>query len=160
MRRFAMAAMTVALALVPAGVASAQGPYRERPTERGRYDRDTDRYDEGFYDRGGRRIHRENRLRWEPIVEQSSATSQRQFINVLGRGGAYRRLLVEGVRGAPVIERIAVEFTDRQTQVWDVNRRLTRGSDYEIRLGGPKRIHRIIVYTNPQFRGSYSIYGA
>jgi hypothetical protein len=93
-------------------------------------------------------------------VEQSSATSQRQFINVLGRGGAYRRLLVEGVRGAPVIERIAVEFTDRQTQVWDVNRRLTRGADHEIRLGGPKRIHRIIVYTSPQFRGSYSIYGA
>jgi hypothetical protein len=64
------------------------------------------------------------------------------------------------VRGAPVIERVAVEFENRQTQVWDVNRRLRRGADEMIDLGGPKRIHRIVVYTNPQYRGSYSIYGA
>ena len=53
-----------------------------------------------------------------------------------------------------------VEFEDRQTQVWDVNRRLPRGADEVIELGGKKRIHRIVVYTNPSNRGAYSIYGA
>ena len=100
------------------------------------------------------------RRSWAPIVQRNSATSERQFINVLGRGGHYRRLLVESVRGAPVIERVAVEFEDRQTQVWDVKRRLPRGADQVIDLGGPKRIHRIVVYTDPAYRGQYSIYGA
>lgn len=157
-------AMLVALALAPAWVASADPPYRGgSPSER-EYPRDReygrDRYDEGHYERGGRRIDDRGRRRWAPIVERNSATSERQFINVLGRGGRYRRLLIEGVRGAPVIERVAVEFEDRQTQVWNVARRLPRGADQVIHLGGAKRIHRIVVYTDPMYRGQYSIYGA
>ncbi|HWO27057.1 MAG TPA: hypothetical protein VNO30_50350 [Kofleriaceae bacterium] len=162
-------AMLVALALAPASVASADPPYRggrDSPSDR-EHARDRepggyryDRYDEGYYERGGRRVDAQDRRRWAPIVERSSATSARQFINVLGRGGRYRRLLVEGVRGAPVIERVAVEFEDRQTQVWDVGRRLPRGADHVIQLGGAKRIHRIVVYTDPAHRGQYSIYGA
>lgn len=164
MRRLVMLA---ALALVPASVASADPPYRgDHPSER-EHQRDREyrgyngghRYDEGHYDRRGRRGDR-GRRQWAPIVQQNSATSERQFINVLGRGGHYRRLLVEGVRGAPVIERVAVEFEDRQTQVWDVKRRLPRGADQVIHLGGAKRIHRIVVYTDPSYRGQYSIYGA
>lgn len=168
MRRLILLA---ALATLPASVASAQPPpyrepYREpyRAPDRGPYcECDCSRYsyNEGYYDREGRRTRRvEGRRRWTPIAEQTSATSERQFHNVLGRGGSYRRLLVESVRGAPVIERVAVEFTDRQTQVWDLNRRLPRGADEVINLGGPKRIHRIIVYTNPSYGGTYSIYGA
>lgn len=165
MRRLVMLA---ALALLPASVASADPPYRgdargdshrDREYQRDREYNGGHRYDEGHYDRRGRRADA-GRRRWAPIVQQNSATSERQFINVLGRGGHYKRLLVEGVRGAPVIERVAVEFEDRQTQVWDVKRRLPRGADQVINLGGAKRIHRIVVYTDPSYRGQYSIYGA
>jgi hypothetical protein len=149
--------------MAPAWVASADPPDRERYTDRERNPdgyRDGYRYDEGHYDRAGRVRDRDSRRRWAPIVEQNSATNGRQFINVAGHGGRFHRLLVEGVRGAPVIHRVAVEFEDRQTQVWDVHRRLPRGADQVIDLGGGKRIHRIIVYTEPSHRGSYSIYGA
>lgn len=148
--------------LIPVSVASAEP---NRPVRHERY-ADGHSYNEGYYDRGGKRVDRDRgrekdrgRGRWAPIAQQYSATSERQFINVLGKGGRFNRLLVEGVRGAPVIEKVAVEFEDRQTQVWDVNRRLPRGADEMIDLGGHRRIHRIVVYTNPQYRGAYSIYG-
>jgi hypothetical protein len=151
------------LALAPASSASADPPYKGRYHGERTYRsyQDGYRYDEGFYNRDGRRIdQRGARGRWAPIIQQNAATNERQFINVLGRGGRFNRLLVESVRGAPVIQRIAVEFEDRQTQVWEVNRRLPRGADEVIVLGGNKRIHRIVVYTNPSNRGAYSIYGA
>ena len=155
--------LLTALALAPASTASADGPYRDRHHGERTYRdyQDGARYDDGYYNRDGRRIDRSSeRGRWAPIVQQNAATNERQFINVLGRGGRFNRLLVESVRGAPVIQRIAVEFEDRQTQVWDVNRRLPRGADEVIELGGNKRIHRIVVYTSPTHRGAYSIYGA
>lgn len=155
--------LLAALTLAPISTASADGPYRDRYHGERSYRsyQDGYRYDEGYYNRDGRRIDRGGaRGRWSPIIQQNAATNERQFINVLERGGRYNRLLVEGVRGAPVIERVAVEFEDRQTQVWDVNRRLPRGADEVIELGGQKRIHRIVVYTNPTYRGAYSIYGA
>jgi hypothetical protein len=155
MRRLALLA---ALALAPTRAASADPPDRDRGRGDERY-RDADSYSDGFYERGGRRLDRDRR-QWTPIAEQYSATSERQFINVGERSGSFRRLLVEGVRGAPVIEKIAVEYEDHQTQVWDLKRRLPRGADQVISLGGSKRIHRIVVYTNPSHRGAYSIYGA
>jgi hypothetical protein len=158
--------LLTALALAPASVASAdhrsdRDRYGDREHGGHRDYRDGDRYDDGYFDRDGRRIDRRgDRDRWAPIVQQNSATTERQFINVLERGGHFTRLLVESVRGAPVIQRVAVEFEDRQTQVWDLNRRLPRGADEVIDLGGHRRIHRIVVYTNPSYRGAYSIYGA
>jgi hypothetical protein len=157
--------MLLLLTLAPVSVASAEPVRPDRGPdhvyERDRYD---GRHDRGRYERHDDRDRRSDRWfgrrRLEPIVQGSSASSERQFHNVLGRGGRFGRLVVEGVRGAPVIERVAVEFEDRQTQVWDVNRRLTRGADEVIDLGQRKRIHRIVVYTNPTYRGAYSIYGA
>jgi hypothetical protein len=154
-----------ALAMASAPAASAQTTYyRDRDTDRERNPDacriGRDRYDGGYYDRDGRMRDWRSRSRWVPIAERSSATTERQFINVAGRGGRFRCLLVEGVRGAPVIERVAVEFENRRTQVWDLNRRLMRGADEVIDLGGPRRIRRIIVYTEPARRGVYSIYGA
>jgi len=157
--------LLTAIAIAPVAsvsTASADGPYRDRSHGERTYRdyRDGYRYDEGYYNRDGRRLDRRGRsARWAPIIQQNAATNERQFINVLGRGGRFNRLLVESVRGAPVIQRIAVEFEDRQTQVWDVNRRLPRGADEVIDLGGAKRIHRIVVYTSPAHRGAYSIYG-
>jgi hypothetical protein len=178
MRRLVILA---ALAMGPGSIASAQTPHspyweRERYGDRDynrdyTYDRDGyydgTRYDDGYYDRDGRRVYDywNARRRWTPLAQENGASNERQFINVAGRGGRFNRLLVEGVRGAPVIHRVAVEFEDwngraTNTQVWDVHRRLPRGADQVIDLGGRKRIHRIIVYTEPSHRGAYSIYGA
>lgn len=98
---------------------------------------------------------------WVTLAESYSADSERQFINLLGRGGEFRRLRIEGVRGEPMITRIAIEYMDRDMQVVDLNERLSRGEDEVIQLHGRgQRINRIIVYTDPvRGRGRYTVYG-
>ncbi len=156
-RPILLALAALALAPVPTS-AQPLPPYRDRPVER-HPDRDTS-YDDGFYDRYGRWRDRSVRRRWTPIVQAYPATSERQVIDLRGRGRRYSRLLVEGVRGEPVIERITVQFRNGPAQVFDLNRQLRRGADHVIQLGGRRRIERIAVYTNPYYRGAYSIYGA
>jgi hypothetical protein len=114
------------------------------------------------YDRHGRRVDLDRRPGfggWRPLASEVSASSERQFINVENRAGRFDRLVLEGARGAPLIERVAVQFEDRRTQVWNVNRRLRRGAEATIDLGGRKDVNRIIVYTNPRYGGAYSVFG-
>ena len=119
----------------------------------GQWSRDRyDRYNDSHWSR-------DFRGRWMTLASAYSAQSQRQFIPVRGRG--LSKLRVEGVRGAPVIQKIAIEFGDGTSQAVDLDMRLPRGSGEVIDLnGGVRRVNRIIVYTDPRTRGSYSIYGA
>lgn len=162
MRRPVLLALAaLALAPVPAGAQPYRDPYpyRDRPVERhpdrDRYrdDRDYDRYD-GRYDRWRDRAMR----RWTPIARAYPATGERQVIDLRGSGRRFSRLLVQGVRGEPVIERITVQFVRGPARVFDIDRQLWRGASEVIDLGGRRRIERIAVYTNPYYRGAYSIY--
>src|SRR5437016_1966511 len=77
-------------ALVLAGSSVHAQPYRG------------DRYD-------ARRFHGE--LRGGLLLAPAySARSERQFINVGGRGGHFDRIVFEAVRGAPVIRKVVVEY--------------------------------------------------
>lgn len=106
------------------------------------------------------RWKREYRGRWTPLATGYSARTERQFIKIGGQG-RYKKLRIEGVRGEPVILKVAVEFSDRSTQAVEYNDSFPRGTGEVIDLNGDtRRIHRIIVYTDPRSRGSYSVYGA
>jgi len=121
----------------------------DRPYSREHYDR----YDSSHFSR-------DFRGRWVTLARAFSARSDRQFINVSGQG-RFRKLRVEAVRGEPRVTKIAIEFSDRTTQAVDLDARLSAGAGEVIDLnGGDRRINRIIVYTDPGSRGSYSIYGA
>ena len=114
-----------------------------------------DRYDR--YDRS--HWAREFRGRWQALARGYSARTQRQFIPV--RGERLSKLRIEADRGAPVIEKIAIEFGNGEGQAVDLNMRLHRGTGEVIDLNGrERRVQRIIVYTDGRSRGSYSIYGA
>jgi hypothetical protein len=114
-----------------------------------------DRYDR--YDRS--HWAREFRGRWQALARGYSARTQRQFIPV--RGERFSKLRIEADRGAPVIEKIAIEFGNGEGQAVDLNMRLLRGTGEVIDLNGrERRVQRIIVYTDGRSRGSYSIYGA
>lgn len=129
-------------------------PYRYETYDR--YDRDQ-RFDR---DRDGR-YGRYERGRWVPIAERYSAATDKQSIAVNGRGGRFNRIRVEAVRGAPVIHKVAIEYlNDPNVQAVELNRRLSPGSGETIRLNGDRPIRRIVVYTEPSYRGAYSIYGA
>jgi hypothetical protein len=163
MRRIAL---LTALAMATPAVAFAQTRVYERDREPVRvYERDRDpgvtiTFGRDPYDRYDRyHANRDFRGRWVPLARANSTNSDRQFIPV--RGETFRKIRVEGVRGRPVIQKIAIEFMDRTTQAVDLDMRLRRGSGEVIDLnGGVRRINRIIVYTDPRFRGSYTLYGA
>ena len=100
------------------------------------------------------------RGRWTPLAQGYSSRTDRQFINV-GGPGRFRKLRIEGVRGEPVILKIAIEFGDKTTQAIEYRGALPRGTGEVIDLNGDtRRINRIIVYTDRNSRGAYSIYGA
>ncbi|HEU0036504.1 MAG TPA: hypothetical protein VFQ53_38090 [Kofleriaceae bacterium] len=160
-------AILTTLALTAAGSAYADhDPYD-------RYDRDHDRYGEhygehaydGSYDRDRYERYdrsqwgRDFRGRWVPLAQGYSA-QRRQFINMRGNWAQFRKLRIEAVRGAPVINQIAIEYRNRDTQVVRLNARLRAGSGEVIRINRNEPINRIIVYTDPGYRGAYTIFGA
>jgi hypothetical protein len=152
MRRLAV---LTTLALAASSTAYAD---RDRYGDRydSRYDRDRDRYDRY----GDSRWSRDYRGRWVPLASRYSAESQRQFISLRGKGGRFTRLRIEADRGAPVINQVAIEYTDGNTQKVRLDSRLPRGSGEVIRLNRGQRINRIIVYSEPGYGGAYSVYGA
>lgn len=114
-----------------------------------------DRYER--YDRS--HWARDFRGRWVPLARGYSARTERQFI--YGNGERFRRLRVEAVRGEPTIVKVAVEFADGTAQAVDLDMRLAPGEGEVIDLnGGDRRIKRVIVYTDPNSRGAYSVFGA
>ena len=173
MRRIAILT-ALAMAIPATGYAWPHGPIAQRGEDpRRTYDRDRgdrdhydpDRSDAGWsrerYDRYDHsRWARDFHDRWVPLARGYSASSSRQFINI-GGYGRYRMLRVQGVWGEPVLVKIAIEFTNGTTQAVEYRESLPRGTGEVIDLnGGDRRINRIIVYTDPRFRGAYSVYGA
>lgn len=164
MRRIALCTVLAITASTAVAFADPPQTYdRDRTHDHDR-DRDRDRADGGWtrdrYDHYGRsHWARDFRGRWVALARAYSAASERQFIHV--DGGRYRKLRVEGVRGQPVIRKIAIEFGDGTAQAVDLDMRLSSGTGEVIDLNGDvRRIKRIIVYSDPRARGSYSIYGA
>jgi hypothetical protein len=99
--------------------------------------------------------------RWVTLADRNSADSNRQFINIHGRD-AFRQIRVEAARGTPVIKQVAIEFADDigNPQVVRIDSRLPPGQGQTIDLNGGRRpIQRIIVYTAPEYGGSYSVFG-
>ena len=105
------------------------------------------------------RWSRDFRGRWMTLARSYTTQGQRQFIHVNGQ--RLSKLRVEATRGAPVIQKIAIEFGDGSSQAVDLDMRLRRGEGEVIDLnGGVRRVERIIVYADPRTRGAYSLYGA
>jgi len=149
-----LTALAMAVPAVPT-IASAQARVIVRePEVTVRWNREHyDRYENSHW-------HREFRGRWTPLATGYNARTERQFINLGGHGG-YRKLRVESVRGEPVILKIAIEFADKTSQAVEYRESLPSGTGEVIDLNGDvRRINRIIVYTDPHSRGTYSIYGA
>lgn len=155
---------TLAIAGGTVGVAAAQ-PYQRHP-DRVEYRHRYDRYNRGYIQRHHyNRFDRDRWVRgfrnpWVTLAYDYSGRSQRQFINLRGRGGRFSVLRIEGERGAPVINQIAIQYLDGDVQKVRLDARLPAGEGEVIQLDGRRRIQRVIVYTHPGYRGTYSLYGA
>jgi len=97
--------------------------------------------------------------RWVSLGEGFTAQNDRQEITLGPQYGAFRRIRVEGIHGRPVIHQVAIEYSDRETQIVPIGQRLRPGQAQVIDLHGRDRsIDQIIVYTEPGY-GAYSVFG-
>lgn len=130
---------------------------RDRDHDRDR-DRDHDRaFDHERYDRWhDSHWAQDFHGRWRTAGRTFNARNDRQFIN-LG-GGRYHMLRLEAVRGEPEIDRVTILFTDGTSQTVDLDARLTEGAGEVVRLDPDRRIRRVIVFTEPNTRGLYSVW--
>lgn len=155
---------TVLALAIPAAAYAQPAPEGEpRTYERHRdqdvYHRDHDWYRHEHYDRFGN-SHWASDIpgRWVTLAHANSASGRREFM--IGTTNRYRAFRVEGLRGEPAIEKIAINFANGTTQVVQMNTTLPAGSGDVIDLAGHERtVVRIVVYADPRSRGVYAIYG-
>jgi hypothetical protein len=151
-------ALTTLLAMAIPAAAYAQPPVSpdQRTYVRDRDDGETFRRD--HYDRfGGSRWQTEHG-RWTTLARANSTSGRREFM--VGVGNRYHVFRLEGLRGDPMISKIAINFANGQTQVVQLNSSLRAGTGEVIDLqGNERKVLRIVVYADPRSRGTYAIYG-
>jgi hypothetical protein len=110
------------------------------------------------YDRyADSRWSREHHARWRMVGGYMNARNDRQFINV--GGPRVSKLRIEAVRGEPAIDRLTILFGDGSSQTVELDGRLQVGAGEVIDLAGASRqVRRVIVFTQPNARGVYSLY--
>lgn len=97
---------------------------------------------------------------WVQLADRYSADAPSQQIDLRGRG-EFRKIRVEGARGAPVINKVTIDYSDDEpAQVVPIHEQLSPGEGRDIDLNGGRRpVKRIIVYAEPGYGGAYSVLG-
>jgi len=158
MKRILLLTFAALVGMASAAAAWPTPGYWHRPAE------PTDVYDDdGFgdrerYDRYENWRGREDYgARWMLVANAYSAETHRQYIDV--RGQVLDKLRIESVRGAPMLNQVAIFYLNGTTQVVKLGNRLPWGAGEVIRLNR-EPVGRIIVYTDPRYGGAYSVHVA
>lgn len=151
----------LALGIASSSAVAAADPYPSRADRSDRADRGGDRYNGRPHTRyDEKRWGRDFRGRWVTLAREYSARTDRQFISVSGQGGRFDHLILRADRGTPVITKVVIEYLNNpNAQAVTLDTRIPTGESEMIRLNGSQRINRIIVYSEPRYGGSYSIFG-
>lgn len=124
------------------------------------YDRDRDHdFRSEHYDRyGGSHWANDFHGRWATLARGNAAEGRREFM--IGTANRYHAFRIEGLRGEPMIGKIAINFANGTTQVVQMNSALPAGAGQFIDLqGNDRKVLRIVVYPDAHSRGTYAIYG-
>ena len=73
--------------------------------------------------------------------------------------GPLSSLLVKGVSGEPEVQHIRIEYMDKSIRGVEVGRRFVPGDGQVIELPEHRPIEKIIVFLDPDTRGSVEILG-
>lgn len=154
-----------ALALAFGSAAYAQPPGVQRYDHNDRYER----HEGGVHVFGRIRTQHYGRFadtrwghdrdRWMQVGRNFDAREPRQEVDLMGQGGRFNTLRVEALSGAPLINRVTIEFMNGEAQVLDINERLRAGQGDVIDLSGDnRRIKRVMVYLAPRSFGEYAVF--
>jgi len=132
--------------------------YADPPQTHGDRDRDHDRaVEHERYDRwNDSHWSHDFHGRWRTLGRSFNARADRQFIN-LG-GSRYHALRFEAVRGEPQIDRVTILFNDGTSQTVNLDARLMDGAGEVVNIDPDRGVRRVIVFTQPNTRGIFSVY--
>jgi hypothetical protein len=98
---------------------------------------------------------------WTQLATPTPAKHGTEFVVLDKDLGKFGRLRVDADKGTVIVRRVKIYFKDGKQQVVDVDRSLNaRRKSAEIDLKAPHEIDRIVVTTEPQTNGEYTIYGS
>jgi hypothetical protein len=96
---------------------------------------------------------------WVVLSGVTATANTAQDIPV-GAGEAFSQLLVKAIAGEPEIEQMEIYFANDESRLIKLDHKLVAGDGQVIELREKRAIKRIIVYTDPDSQGTYTIYGA
>jgi len=96
---------------------------------------------------------------WVNLGTPSEVTPLQRTLQLNGYGGAIGQLLIKGVAGEPEIDRVQVEYVDKNVKSVELNKRFVPGDGQVIQLKEARPIEKIIVYTDPDSAGTFEIFG-
>jgi hypothetical protein len=152
-------ALSTLLAMAIPAAAYAQPPVSPDQRTYVRDREDGEAFRREHYDRFANNHWATDRGRWTTLARANSASGRREFW--VGQGNRYHTFRLEGLRGNPMISKIAINFANGQTQVVQLNASLAGGAGEVIDLqGNDRKVLRIVVYAEPRSRGTYAIFGS
>ncbi|MBA3820444.1 MAG: hypothetical protein H0X17_16250 [Deltaproteobacteria bacterium] len=97
---------------------------------------------------------------WVLLGAPVAVTPIQHTITVAGQGGNIAQLLVKGVSGESEIAQITIEYMDKQVKRVDLQRKFLPGDGQVIELKADRPIDKIIVFLDPDSKGTFEIFGA
>lgn len=96
---------------------------------------------------------------WKSLGVPVETAPAQQVIQVDGQGGKIGALMIKGVSGEAEIEHITVEYLNEQSRSVDITRRFLPGDVQVIELREDHAISKIIVFLDPDSKGTVEIFG-
>jgi hypothetical protein len=96
---------------------------------------------------------------WVVLGSEIPAVNLQQQV-IVTSPAAFGQLLVKGVSGAPEIQQIEIQYDDKSVHTVTLDRTLPAGEGQVIELRDRRAITRLTVFTDPDGRGSYAVFGS
>ena len=97
---------------------------------------------------------------WVVLTQAVPTTNMQQVVEVGVTNRPFSQLMLKAVDGEPQIESLQIEYMDDDMKQVTVHRKLVAGDGQVIELQQKAVIKKITVFTQPDSKGSYTIFGA
>ena len=94
---------------------------------------------------------------WVELATPTPAAHGREYISVDGR---YAQIRIEATKGRPIVRSVRIDYGDGSHKFVRLDRLLKREKPATIDLKGGHDVVRIVVDSDWQSRGMYSVHGA
>jgi hypothetical protein len=96
---------------------------------------------------------------WVRLATPVEISPMQHNVQVSGQGGAIAQLLIKGVSGEPEVASLEVVYLDKSEKKVEIHKRFVPGDGQVVELKDERPIDKIIVYIDPDSKGTVEIFG-